>query len=163
MKTGSTCLACLVFATAACTSLASVPSTLTPGAIPRETLALIGPPTSETEREGRLRAADQPLNPRAIKAAFWGGVIAASVGGALTLGSGIAGASASNRLAEGFDEGLTYSQRDDQAARGEIYNALTTTGASLAVTGMAIAAITYAVDATRCGPLRQKRADCEPQ
>lgn len=163
MRTVSTSLACLLFAAPGCTSFFGGPSTLTPGAIPSGTLALMGPPTSETEREGRLSAADKPLNPRAIKRAFWGGVLAASVGGALTLGFGAAGASASKRLAGDFDEGLTYSERDDGIARGEAYNALTITGATLTITGIALAAIAYAVDATRCGPLRQKREDCPPQ
>ena len=132
-------------------------------AIPPSTLALMGAPTSETEREGRISAADKPLNPKAVKSAFWGGIITGSVGGAMTLGFGAAGAVTSNRLTDSFGDGLTYDDRDARVSRGETYNALAITGASLFVTGMAVAAITYAVDSTRCGPMRQKRESCTPQ
>ena len=129
-----------------------------------DTLALMGPPTSETERDARIDAAsgDKPLNEKAIRGAFWGGVITGSFGGALSLGFGIAGASASNRLADDYAQGVSYADRDQRVSRGETYNALAVTGAALLVTGVAISAITYAIDATRCGPLRQKREGCTP-
>jgi hypothetical protein len=131
--------------------------------VPSSTLALMGPPSSDTEREGRIAAADEPLNPRAIKGAFWGGVIASAFGGAMTVGFGAAGSVASNKLADEFDAGITRADQESMASRGETYNALAVTGASLLVTGLAVAAITYAVDATRCGPLRQKRETCTPK
>lgn len=157
--------ASLAMALSGCAALGPSSASLASARAPSpHTLALIGAPTSSTEREARLAANDdEPLNPKAVRAAFWGGVITGSVGTAMTLGFGTAGAVAANRLDDGYSEGLTYDERDKLVSRGEAYNALAITGAALMVTGLTVAAITYAIDATRCGPLRQKREGCTPQ
>jgi hypothetical protein len=147
-----------------CSSLGGVQMNASTAGLPSpHTLALMGGPTSETEREARLDAAsEKPLNPKAIKGAFWGGLITGSVGGVMAIGFGAAGGVAANKLADSYADGINYADRDSMVSRGETYNDLAKVGAALMVTGFAVAAITYAIDATRCGPMRQKREGCTP-
>lgn len=124
--------------------------------------ALLGAPASNTEREARLDAADDDgeLNEKALTGSFWGGVIVGSVGAAGAVGFGVAGAVTTNQLEDGYREGMSQQERDDLVDRGETFNALAITGATLAVTGLAVAAIAHGIDATRCGPRARKRDRC---
>ena len=98
----------LVLLTTGCSSLGGTQMSVRSASLPSpHTLALMGAPTSETEREARLDAAsDKPLNPKAIKGAFWGGLITGSVGGVMAIGFGAAGGVAANKLADSYADGV---------------------------------------------------------
>ncbi len=131
------------------------------GSSPAVDFALVGAPRSETEREGRLSAADddQP-NGAALQGAFWGGVIVGSAGAATAVGFGIGGAVTSKQIEDGYQDGTSVEERDKLVDRGKAFNTVAITGASLAITGLAVAAIAHAIDQSRCGPRRRKREGC---
>ena len=123
--------------------------------------ALLGAPTSDSEQEGRLAHADKgELNEKALTGSFWGGVIVGSVGGAAAVGFAAAGAAATDKIADGYGEGISVERRDELVSRGGAYNGIAITGATLAITGFAVAAIAHGIDASRCGPRRRKRDGC---
>lgn len=154
--------------TALATTLATAPGCASFGfggpraSVSEHTLALMGPPSSETEREGRLEHQKPDINEKAVEGAFWGGVVAGSVGTAMAVGFGAAGQVTSGTVADAYDDGVTLERRDELVQRGETFNALAITGAAIGVTGLAIAAITYGIDRTRCGRMRRKKDDCQP-
>jgi hypothetical protein len=93
---------------------------------------------------------------------FWGGIATTSVGGALLLATGIGGRVTQAQLQNRYeDSDLTYAEEDKLRKRGDVFNALAITGATLALAGAALAIVTYGVDYGKCGTLSKKRRpDC---
>jgi hypothetical protein len=134
------------------------------------TLEMLEPGSSDTEREARrdhaereARAGDDPPSDAAIKGSFWTGVIAGSIGGAMAVGFGTAGAVTTGQVEKGFEDGTTVADHDAAVSRGETFNALTITGIAVGVVGLGVAAIAAGIDRTRCGPLKREKTGCTPR
>ncbi len=119
-------------------------------------------PAASTDTDAGNDDADQK---KITPALFWTGIIVGSVGTAVSIGSGIAGEVAENRLNDGYAEGLSRDRRDRLTKAGDRANALAITGAVLGVVGFGTAIVVYGIDWNRCGPvLRAKgreRRHCE--
>lgn len=95
---------------------------------------------------------------------FWGGVGALAVGGAMLTAFGIGGRVTQAQLKNGYDDGdLTYAREDELRDRGSAFNKVAAAGAGLAVVGLAVTAIVYGIDYSRCGTLAKRRKDCKPK
>lgn len=119
------------------------------GPAPRETDA--PPADDETKKDQRTR-----------NGLFWGGVAVAAIGGASLLAFGIGGRVTQGQLAKGYDDGdLTYKREEQLRERGKVFNSLAGAGAGIGLVGMAVAAIVYGIDYSRCGTLAKRRKDCK--
>ncbi len=99
---------------------------------------------------------------RKRKAAFIGGVVAASLGGALAVGFGAAGQITERQLDKGYDDGLTRTEESDLRDRGKAFNGVAIGGAALSVVGIGLTAIVLGLDYNRCGNLlKKRRKECE--
>jgi hypothetical protein len=99
---------------------------------------------------------------RVRKGFFWAGIALTAIGGATFLATAIGGRITQAQLQKGYDhETLTHDQEKTYHVRGDVFNALTATGATLLFVGIGTAAISFGVDYSRCGSLaRRKRKDC---
>jgi hypothetical protein len=129
---------------------------ITPPIEPSPTLGAMSERTA-FEREGRDTSLDgsAPKKRDVTPPLLWTGVALASVGAVGTIGFGIAGRVTQEKIDDGFDEGMTRAELDDLESRGETWNALAITSASIGIAG-----VVYGVDYTRCGPLAPKKRRC---
>jgi len=118
---------------------------------------------------GKIVAADvEPItddkHQRARTAVFWTGIGAIALGGAGMIAFGVTGRVTQAQLGNGYEDGLTHAREDQLERRAEISNGLAIAGGTLAVVGLAMSVIAYAVDYNRCGALsrRRYRKDCRP-
>ncbi len=120
------------------------------------------PLDSGRSADGGLHDADAAQGKRT--AAFIGGVVAASLGGALAIGFGAAGQITERQLDRGYDEGLTRSEETDLRDRGKAVNGVAIGGAALAVVGIGLTAIILGIDYNRCGKLiKKRRKECKDE
>lgn len=95
------------------------------------------------------------------KAAFWSGVGLAAAGAGLTIGFGIGGRVVQGQIANGYDdEDLTHADEDRLRTTGEMMNGLTIGSVLVALVGVGILSVSYALDHARCGDLPPKRDIC---
>jgi len=118
--------------------------------------------TTAFEREGRDPSLDDSAasKRKVTPPLFWTGIAVASLGAVGTIGFGIAGRVAQKKIDDGFDEGMTRAELDDLESRGETWNTLAITSASIGIAGAVLAMVVYGVDYTRCGPLAPKKRRC---
>lgn len=103
-------------------------------------------------------AGDTDAKQRQRNGMFWGGIATTAVGGALLLATGIGGRVTQAQLQNRYqDADLTYAEEDKLRKRGDVFNALAVTGATLALAGAVLAIVTYGVDYGKCGALSKKR------
>jgi len=140
---------------------ASLQPQITPPIEPSPTLGSMSE-TTAFESEGRDPSLDDsgPKKRNVTPPLMWTGVALASLGAVGTIGFGIAGRVAQDKIDDGFDEGMTRSELDDLERRGETWNTLAITSASIGIAGAVLAAVVYGVDYTRCGPLAPKKRRC---
>jgi hypothetical protein len=92
---------------------------------------------------------------------FWSGIALGTLGAVGTIGFASAGRVAKDRLNAMYADGTaTLEDRNSVRDRGDLWNALTITSATLMTVGYAVAIITYGVDWNRCGPLAPKKRHC---
>ncbi|RMG93675.1 MAG: hypothetical protein D6705_17985 [Deltaproteobacteria bacterium] len=118
--------------------------------------------TTRFERTTRRPGPDDPpRHPKATVAVFATSATVGIVGALGALGFGIAGAALNPKLDDGFEKGLSVDEEDQIRNRGELYNDLAVGFGVAGLVGLGIAAITYGVDYTRCGPLAPKKRRCD--
>jgi hypothetical protein len=131
---------------------------------PIEPSPTLGAMTKRTafEREGRDASRDDSATKKrnVTPPLFWTGVAVASLGAVGTVGFGIAGRVTQEKIDDGFNEGMTRAELDDLESRGETWNTLAITSASIGIAGAVLAMVVYGVDYTRCGPLAPKKRRC---
>jgi hypothetical protein len=131
--------------------------------------AAAAPTTAPAVASGPAPADDSPSNDpskeqRTRTGLFWGGVGALALGGAMLTAFGIGGRVTQAQLKNGYDDGdLTYSREEKLRDRGSAFNKVAAAGAGLAVVGLAVTAIVYGIDYSRCGTLAKRRKDCKPK
>jgi hypothetical protein len=140
---------------------ASLQPQITPPIEPSPTLGAMTERT-EFEREGRDTSLDDSDTKKrnVTPALMWTGVALASVGAVGTLGFGIAGRVTQGKIDDGFEDGMTRKELDDLESRGETWNTVAITSASIGLAGAVLAMVVYGVDYTRCGPLAPKKRRC---
>ncbi len=95
---------------------------------------------------------------------FWGGVGALALGGGMLTAFGIGGRVTQAQLKNGYEDGdLTYAREEKLRDRGTAFNKVAAAGAGLAIVGLAVTAIVYGIDYSRCGALAKRRKDCKPK
>lgn len=140
---------------------ASLQPQITPPIDPSPTLGAMSERTSfETEGQDTSLEDSGPKKRNVTVPLMWTGVALASVGAVGTIGFGIAGRVTQKKIDDGFDEGMTRAEHDDLESRGETWNTLAITSASIGIAGAVMALIVYGVDYTRCGPLAPKKRRC---
>jgi hypothetical protein len=93
---------------------------------------------------------------------FWAGIALTAIGGATFVASAVGGRITQAQLQKGYDrETITHDQEKTYHTRGDVFNALTATGATLLIVGVGTASISFGIDYSRCGSLaKRKRKDC---
>jgi len=93
---------------------------------------------------------------------FWAGVAATALGAAMLTGFGIGGRVTQAQLEDGYGDGdLSYAREEKLRDRGTVFNQVAGAGAGIAIVGIAVTAIVYGVDFSRCGTLAKRRKDCK--
>jgi hypothetical protein len=98
---------------------------------------------------------------RARVGVFWAGIALTAAGGGSTIAMAVTGEATQKQLTDGYADGsLTRAREEQLTGRGELVNKLAVASATLALIGVALAAIAYGVDYTRCGKLAKRRKKC---
>jgi hypothetical protein len=114
------------------------------------------------ERDSRIETGNAERSREVTPKLFWSGIAIGSLGAVGTIGFSAAGRVAKDNLNAMYEEGSgTLDERNRIRDRGEAWNAMVVTSASLMAVGFALALITYGVDWNRCGPLAEKKRKCK--
>lgn len=114
------------------------------------------------ERDSRIETGNTERSREVTPKLFWSGIAIGSLGAVGTIGFSAAGRVAKDNLNAMYEEGSgTLDERNRIRDRGEAWNAMVVTSASLMAVGFALALITYGVDWNRCGPLAEKKRKCK--
>lgn len=136
--------------------------------VPSEEVSVTPAPASDsgpwipraTEADDDASPPPEPADSRAVRArtaTFWAGIGILSLGSAGLLAFGVTGRITQEQIRRGYD-GSTTRDRDEQLQRrGDIMNGLAIGSAVVAIVGLGMATIAYAVDHSHCGPVSQRR------
>lgn len=114
------------------------------------------------ENEVRVSSRDDGEKKKEITPAlFWTGVILGSIGTVGLAGFGGAAEFQEAQLRNGYEDGITSDRADGLVSRGETYNALAITSATVGVIGWTLAVIVAGIDYSRCGPMAPKSRKCD--
>ena len=117
--------------------------------------------TTAVEREAALERGENDDETLKTPAVFWTGITVGTVGTIGLAGFGLAGQINEGRIRDGFDEGIAHDDYETFRDRGELYNKIAVVSSIAAVFGFAIAAISYGIDYSQCGPLSAKKRKCK--
>lgn len=94
---------------------------------------------------------------RARTITFWTGIGALSVGAAGLVAFGVTGRITQEQIRRVYEDDVTRARTEQLQRRGDIMNGLAIGSAVLAVIGLGMSTIAYALDHSHCGPLSQRR------